>query len=215
MRVALVFAVAFWMTACTQDTRTSMPERPAPPVPVATTTQATAAGDELRYQDAAGRTLLTMRPQADGYKFYDAGEQVFGEVKVQADRVKLKDSQGIERFKIKRKDYGAEIEDANGQRLFKIKGSSGGEWKVEDAADITLFKCKPKETGYEVRDASGATVAKVKAREGKLVFETEAGERIAELKGGASAQAGLWLAIARFSLPERGALCAYFTRVQP
>lgn len=170
--------------------------------------------DRMRYEDASGKTLLKLKPKESGYRLLDGADKVVGEVKVAEDRVKLKDASDVEIRKVKRKPDGAvEMEDAAGQRVYKIKPGEAGEWKIVSAADVTIVKCKPRENGFEVRDGAGKTLAKVKEREGRLAFETEAGEKRAVLKGTTDARAGMWLAAEPLTLAERAALVVYFREV--
>jgi hypothetical protein len=113
---------------------------------------------------------------------------------------------------VKRKESGAEIENASGARLFRIRRDGEG-WKVEDAAGTLVAKAKAKPDGFELRDPEGATIAKAKRREGKVVLETEAGDRLSEVDGITEPLAGVWFALDRFSLPERAAVAVYFLRV--
>lgn len=175
---------------------------------------AAATDERLRYEDAAGRTLLKIKRKESAYRLVQGEDTPLGEIKVQDDRVKLKDAADIEIRKIKQKPDGAEMEDATGHRLYRIKPGDAGDWKIVGPGDDTLVKCKAKDNGYEVRNASGSTLAKVKVRDGRLVFETEAGQRIAVLKGITDARAGMWMAAEPLTLAERAALVVYFTEVQ-
>ncbi len=217
MQRVIVGAVVLGLVGCTSggDRR----ETPALVRQPATGAASEAAGGEaakLQYKDAAGKVLLKLKPKEDGYKLYDGQDQVLGKLKVMDDRVKLKDAQDVERWKVKRKDYGAEVEDAAGQRLFKVKQDGDGDLKLVDASDTLLAKARKKDGGaFELRDPAGATLAKVKPRDGQVVFETEQGERRAELEGVTNARAAQWLALERFSLAERAALLVFFLKVNP
>src|SRR5207244_1053512 len=76
----------------------------------AAATATAADGERLRYTDAAGHTVVELKPHASGVHLRDASGGVLGEVKVHEDRVKLKDANDVEIRKIKRKADGAEIE---------------------------------------------------------------------------------------------------------
>ena len=172
-----------------------------------------AAQAPVTLNDATGTPVARAERRGESVAVRSGTDQPLGEIKIESDRVKLRDAGGVERWKVKRKDYGAEIEDGGGQRLFRIRKSGTDEWKLEDASKTVLARVKPKDTGYEVRDAAGATIAKVKRRQGRLVFESEAGARLGELAGTDDARAGLWFALPRFSPLERAALWAFFANV--
>lgn len=174
---------------------------------------AAAAQAPVTLHDAAGKPLARTETRGERVAVRSGTDQPLGEIKIESDRVKLRDPGGVERWKVKRKDYGAEIEDGAGQRLFRIRKHGADEWRLEDASKAVVARVKPKETGYEIRDAGGATIAKVKRRDGRLVFESEAGARQGELAGTDDARAGLWFALARFSPAERAALWAFFANV--
>jgi hypothetical protein len=170
--------------------------------------------DRMRYEDASGNTLLKLKPKESGYRLLDGADKVVGEVKVAQDRVKLKDANDVEIRKVKRKSDGAvEIEDAAGQPVYKIKRGEAGGWKIVSATDVTIVQCQPNENGFEMRDGAGKTLAKVKEREGHLAYETETGEKRAELKGTTDARAGMWMAAEPLTLAERAALVVYFREV--
>lgn len=164
-------------------------------------------------KDDPGELLCKLKPKGDDYKVYDGQDTVLGKVKIRADRVTLKGPEGGEKWKVKHKQYGAEVEDGAGNRLYRIKAVQDGGWKLKDKDDNTLFKLKKKDDGFEVRRADGATVAKVKERKGKLVFRTEAGQDLFELKGMTGAAAGIWWALDSFSCAERAALSLFFLEV--
>jgi hypothetical protein len=164
-------------------------------------------------RDGRVELLCKLKPKGDDYKVYDSQDAVLGKVKIGADRVKLKDAGGDEKWKVKRKPDGAEVEDGAGKRLYRIKAAEQGGWKLKDEGDQTLFKFKKKDDGFEVRRADGATVAKVKERKGKLVFRSEAGQDLFELKGMTRADAGMWWALDSFSCAERAALSLFFLKV--
>jgi hypothetical protein len=207
-RLALLLSFAVLAPACSSET-TSVPRSAEADARPGVSSDAA----RLKFEDAAGGVLLKLKPNDGGYRFTDGADANLGEAKVEDDRVKLKDAADIEIRKVKRKERGAEIENAAGGRLFRIKEGDAGEWKLVDASDSTLVKCKLKQNGYEVRDSSGRTLAKVKTREGRLAFETEAGERLSVLKGTTDARAGMWLAAEPLTLLERAALVVYFREV--
>jgi hypothetical protein len=157
--------------------------------------------------------LCKLKPKGDDYKVYDGQDAVLGKVKITSDRVKLKGPEGAEQWKVKRKQDGAEVEDGAGKRLYRVKASEAGGWKLEDGDGNKLFKFKKKDDGFEVRRADGTTVAKVKERTGKLVFRTEDGQDLFELKGMTRAEAGMWWALDSFSCAERAALGLFFLKV--
>jgi hypothetical protein len=210
-----ITALSFLLLAgCAREeaTTTAAPEaaRPAATTPAAPAAEA----GNLKLEDRSGVATFTVKPKDDGFKGYDAQGQELGKAKVEADRVKLKDAADRELWKVKKKEDGAEVEDASGQRLYRLK-SDGTDWKMEDGAGALVLKLKKKPNGYEARDAQGRTLAKVKVREGKVVFETEEGERLGQLDGGTDALASAWFALERFSPLERMALYAYFAKVGP
>ena len=51
-------------------------------------------------------------------------------------------------------------------------------------------------------------------KDGKVVLENEAGDRLFEVDGIEDPRAAQWFAYDKFTLPQRAALCAYFLRVQ-
>jgi hypothetical protein len=209
LRFVVLIAVVFPLAACT-------PEAHAPATPreaeSAVATAAAADPGKVKLEDATGALKMTIKPKDDGFKAYDPQDREIGKAKVEADRVKLKDAQDREILKIKRKDVGIEIEDGAGQRLYRLK-PDGADWKLDDAAGNLVMKLKAKDNGYEARDAKGVTLAKVKVREGKVVFETEAGDRLGQLDGAREPLPAAWLALERFTPLERMALYAYFMRV--
>lgn len=213
MQRAIVSLVILGLVGCTSggDKRESGPS-PRP----ATSVGAQGEAGRLQYKDAAGNVLLNLRPKDEGFKLQDGLDQALGSLKVSNDRVKLRDARDVERWKVKRKDYGAEVEDAAGARLFKVKQNDDGDLKLIDATDTLIAKSRKKDDGsYELRDPAGVTIAKVKPRDGKVVFETEQGERQAQLEGVTDARAAQWLALERFALAERAALTVFFLKVNP
>jgi archaeosine-15-forming tRNA-guanine transglycosylase len=179
------------------------------------TTTARAADGTLRYKDAAGKTLISLRATDKGFRLSDAADQAMGSVKVAEDRVKLKDASDVETRKVKKKPNGAEIEDAAGARLYRLRVERDGAWALVDGAkDALLLTVRAKEGGFEMRKADGHTMAKAKPRDGQVVFETEAGQRLAVLEGTTDARVAVWMAAEPLSLAERAALVAYFQEVQ-
>jgi hypothetical protein len=190
-----------------------LPEATIPATTKAANDPASSAGTTIRWRAADESVLLELKPKDRGFKLYGPDDVPLGKVKVSEDRVKLEDTSDTEIRKVKRKDRGIEIEDADGNRLYRIKQDEDGTFKLRNPAEETLAKLKPKDDGYEVRDATGATWAKVKAREGKLVFKSEEGETLSELKRVTDPRAGMWLAVETLTLPERASLVVYFLEV--
>ncbi|MFN7951691.1 MAG: hypothetical protein U0610_08180 [bacterium] len=170
---------------------------------------------KFRYLDRSGQPALTLEVREGAVDVSDGKGVRVGTIKLGDDRVKFRDASDVERLKVKRKENGAEIEDGAGTRLYRVKLKDEGKIEIEDASGRTVAKAKPKESGFEVRRESGDTIAKVKIRPGKLVFETEGGERIGDLDGASDARAGVWLAVDQLPIPERAALWAYFAKVAP
>jgi hypothetical protein len=195
--------------ACTREAHAPAAGVEPTPAPRAAATE---EGARFEIEDKAGARAFLIKSKPDGFKAYDAADQELGKAKVESDRVKVKDSGDHEVLKIKRKERGVEIEDGAGQRLFRIL-PDGTDWKMEDAGGTVVLKLKAKENGYEARDAAGATLAKIKARDGKVVFETESGDRLGQVKGTTAALPAAWLALDRFKPLERAGLFAYFTSV--
>ncbi len=177
--------------------------------------RATETATQLRYLDRSGQPALALAVREGAVDVSDGKGAALGTIKLAEDRVKFRDSSDVELLKVKRKADGAEVEDGAGNRLYRVKIKAEGKLELEDAKGRTVAKAKSKDSGFEVRRESGDTLAKVKIRPGKIVFETEGGERIGDLEGASDARAALWLAVDRLSVTERAALWAFFAKVSP
>lgn len=174
--------------------------------------------DKLKFRDAAGKTLFSIKLKEDGAKLVDADEKELARLKFETRdegrELKIKDADGKTLGAVDGKPPRWRLKDARKQVTFTIAKTDAG-YRIDDGDERPAFRVVVKETGVEVDDAAGVCLLKAAAEGHKTVARDAAGKVALSISEPVNALALALLAEEKFSRPQAAALFLLFNEPAP
>lgn len=201
------------------DTQSAAPPAgnvPTPAVAPAAAPSALAGGDfstrtdKLKFRNAAGKTLFSIKLKDDGAKLVDGDEKELArlknekredgpEIKIKSPDEKVLGTLGGPPAKWK-------LKDADKALLFTIRHEDDDSYKIEDGDGALVYRLKPRDGGAEVENAAKTTLFKVTATAQDVSVRNAADEVIVIAPSRIAPIAAACLVLDRLTPPQRAAL---------
>lgn len=215
---ALLFAFLHGCSKKNEKQSASPPagNAPAPGIAPAAAPSALAGGDfstrtdKLKFRNAVGKTLFSIKLKDDGAKLIDGDEKELARLKNEkredGPEIKIKSSDEKVLGTLGGPPGKWKLKDADKTLLFSIRHEADDSYKIEDADGALVYRLKPREGGADVEDAMKATLFKVTAAAQEVTVRNATNKVILVAPARVAPMAAACLVLDRLTPPQRAAL---------
>jgi hypothetical protein len=166
--------------------------------------------DKLKFRDAAGQTLYSIKFKDDGAKLVDGAEKELARLKIEkrddGPELKIKSPDEKTLGYVSGKSPKWKLKDADKQTLFEVQREEDGSYKVVQTNKIVVYRLKPKDGGVEIEDGSQTVIRKVAVKDGKTAIRDASDKVVLMTSDPVTPVAIAFFGLEKFSKPQAAAM---------